>query len=247
MTVIDYRMVKFFAVLALATCAARADLLVVPNGNAGTNGNNGTIIPLAEGTTDVLFQWDLSGSQFSSVPVGSSITAIGFRLQAGQSTAPATDLTVGTFDLQLSTSLNSIGALSATQSDNIGPDAVTVLSGPLTIPANSLVGGAGPNPFFLIDFTTPYTYQGGDLLFSLHVANAAALDSITLDADEVDSVGDTVSNLSGAPPTEFFNYPVTEIQFGAGTSTPEPSSLLTLGSGMIFLAGCGLRAARRGR
>jgi PEP-CTERM motif-containing protein len=241
-------MVKFFAILAIATCAARADLLVVPNANAGANGNSGTIIPLSEGATDILFQWDLAGSQFSSVPVGSSITGIGFRLEAGQATAPAADVTVGTFDLQLSTSLNPIGGLSATQSNNIGSDAVTVLSGPLTIPADSLVGGAGPNPFFLIDFTTPYTYQGGDLLFSLHVANAAATGSFILDADMVDANGDTVANLSGAAKqTEFFNYPVTEIQFSGAASTPEPSSLLMLGSGMILLAGCGLRAARRGR
>lgn len=246
MTVIDYRMVKFFAVLTLAACAARADL-VVPNANAGTNGNGGTIIPMEEGATDVLFQWDLAGSQFSSLPVGSAITAIGFRLQGGQTTSPSADVTVGTFDLQLSTSLNPLGALSATQSDNIGPDAVTVLSGPLTIPANALVGGAGPNPFFLIHFTLPYFYRGGDLLFSLHVANAAAVDSFILDGDNVDSIGDTVANLSGAQQTEFFNYPVTEILFTSGVQAPEPSSLLTLGSGMIFLAGCGLRAARRGR
>ena len=240
-------MVKIFAVLAVAVCAARADLLVVPNANAGANGNSGTVIPLSEGATDVLFQWDLAGSQFSSVPVGSSITGIGFRLQGGQATAPPADVTIGTFDLQLSTSLNPIGALSATQPNNIGADAVTVLSGPLTLPANALVGGAGPNPFFLIDFTTPYTYEGGDLLFSLHVANAAAANSFILDADNVDSVGDTVANLPTPQQTEFFNYPVTEIQFSGGTSTPEPSSLLMLGSGMILLAGCGSRAARRGK
>lgn len=130
-------MMKIVAVLVMATCAAQAGLVVLPNSNAAANGNSGTVIPFAEGTQDVLFQWDIAGSQFGSVPVGSSITALGFRLAGTQSTLPSAPLTIGTFDLQLSTSLNPIGALSATEANNIGPDAVTVLSGPLVIPTNA--------------------------------------------------------------------------------------------------------------
>ena len=79
--------------------------------------------------------------------------------------------------------------------DNIGPDAVTVLSGPLSVTTDAFTGGAGPNPFYAFDFTTPYTYEGGDLLFTLNVANSGGL---VLDANSVDANGDTVGIVNGA-------------------------------------------------
>jgi hypothetical protein len=237
-------MIKTIGALFLTACAAHAGLVVLPNGDASANGNNFTVIPLGSGSTGWAFQWDISGSQMGSVPVGSSITAIGFRLEGSQGTGPASPETVGTFDLQLSTSLNALGSLSTTEANNIGSDAVTVLSGGLTIPTDAFTGGTGPNPFYLIDFTTPYTYEGGDLLFSLSVNNIVG--ALSLDANNVDANGDTVGAMGGgAGRSEFYNYPTTELEFTAGTSTPEPSSLLLLGAGLAFLAGRRLRVSQR--
>jgi hypothetical protein len=63
--------------------SAQANLLVAPNGNAGTNGNtiqfgifgNGSGVPAT-------FQWDFAASQLTSLE-GTTITGIGFRLPGG--------------------------------------------------------------------------------------------------------------------------------------------------------------------
>jgi len=229
--------------LLLGAGGAQASLLVLPNANAAIGGNVTTLALLGFGSDEVLFQWDIAGSQFGSVPVGSSITAIGFRLASGGTPGPPSPLNVGTFDLQLSTSLHPLGALSTNEASNIGPDAVTVLSGPLTIPANAFAGGPTPHPFYSINFSTAYTYEGGDLLFSLHSVNSGTLD---LDAHNVDSKGDTVGyrKSSGSSLAEFYNYPITQIQFSGATSAPEPGSMWMLGAGLVLLVGRRLRGNR---
>jgi hypothetical protein len=236
-------MVKTLLAFFVVACAMNADTLVVlPNGNAGTNGNSDTFVPLGE-TSEWIFQWQFSSSQLGSVPVGSSIDAIGFRLPSGES-APSSAVTLSTFDLELSPAARALGSLSTNEASNIGPGGVNVLSGRLTIPVGSFVAGSGPNPFYLINFTTPYTYTGGDLLFSLDTRSSV---SFSVDANVVNSIGDTAGNPGGPGTTlraEFYNYPITEIQFSAGvTSTPEPASVLALAT-VLILVGWRFRVSR---
>jgi hypothetical protein len=214
--------------------SARADIFdVAPNANASMNGNGAQFF-VFDTDSPITFQWDIAASQLTSL-VGLDITALGFRLPGGASTVGST-INFPSFDLELSSSLNPLGSLSSTPASNVAANAVTVYNAPLTIPANSLIGGPGPNPFYLIEFTTPFLYTGGDLLMTLQRTGETA---VGVDANSVDSLGDTVGCSGGTCFAQFYNYPITE--FEATSAVPETSSVFLMGTVAL---GC-LAALRR--
>lgn len=223
---------------------AEADLYVVaPNANTSVSGDlNQNVIFGSPGP--VTFQWDVAASQLTSL-VGTTITGIGFRLPANAPTWSA-DSYLQEFDLELSGSANPIGSLSSTQASNIGANATTVYDNSLDIPANSLVGGSSPNPFYVINFTTPYAYAGGDLLLTL---NSEGGNGPPVDANNIYApfgpypftYGDTSATLNGYSAAEFYSFPITEFQYT--TLTPEPGYLVLLGV-MMALLFVGIRRRR---
>jgi hypothetical protein len=238
------RLSKLVLILtALFPSIARADLIVLPNANTATSGNGNTLFPL--GLTEATFQWVYSSSQLTSI-VGDNITSIGFRLPAGASTV-ASATTFAQWNLVLSPSVNPPGSLSPFFPFNVGPGSTNVLSGPLTIPANSLVGGAGPNPFYDITFTTPYRYTGGDLLFTLTYLLGSST-TLAVDANTLpNSVTDTVSaGTFGAMEGTHggSSSPITQLDFTPAV-VPEPSSLVLFALGGFTVAGWRWRKARR--
>jgi hypothetical protein len=221
--------------------------LVLPVGNASVEGPALLTGPLAN--SDLTFQWVFSESLVADVPVGSTFTAIGFRLDAGQASGPGIEHVFSMWDLQLSGSLNSPGTLDPVFANNIAPDAVTVRSGPYTLPVNAFTGGAGPNEFFFLSFTTPYVYAGGDLLITLRQNGISGLPFLSLDAvplSDLTGLADSVRG-SGADAqsgmAQFSNVPVTALQY---TAIPEPSSaLLFIAALPLFVAGARYRLLRR--
>lgn len=218
--------------------AQASTAFVVPNANASANGNAGQNLLFGEGfngSGTYNFQWELAASQLTSM-VGEPITAIGFRLVGGDATLAAPN-DIGFFSLELSPAVNPIGSLSTTYSNNIGIGGVTVYSAPLDL--GTVTGGVGPNPFFLISFSVPYTYTGGDLVMTAAITGET--DDLEVDANSIgDGLGDTVSAQNGPPQAEFYSYPITEFQV-----IPELSTSLTLPGGMFLIGAVGLSKACR--
>jgi hypothetical protein len=234
-----FRTILLFSTLWAGPAAlARADFVVVPNAYANVQGTIGvgTILRDQPRTLQVVY----SASQFASVPLGSRITAVAFRLEAGQATYPPTDRHYDGYSIQLSQSLNAPGSLSGTFAENIGADVVTVRSGPLDIAPLSINGGPGINPFdFVLSFTTPYIYEGGDLLMTLRESgngvdfefvDAVANDSI---GQAIAAIGDTATDNSSL---NIDSYPIAQFTYTGG-SVPEPSSYVLLCAGVIGLLG----------
>jgi hypothetical protein len=234
------RLCRVLTLLGLFAFSMAASIIVAPNANSTVEGNDATVaITLGNVST---FQWAFAASQFTGVPVGSRFTAIGFRGDASSPNQPAAGLNLSQWNLQLSASLNSVGSLSDTPASNIGPDAVTVHSGALSIPAGQFTGGAGPNAFSFIPFTQPYTYSGGDLLLTLQVSTG---DSISLDAVSVGGVTDSIGVTPDGTAAHFFNVPVTALQYDAGapTGVPEPATFAITGGVLLGLFAMRLRKA----
>ena len=111
------------------------------------------------------FQQIIAPSLISGIPVGSSITGLGFRVVTGAAALPAQ--VVPNYQIWLSQSARIPGQMSTTFAQNRGSDFTLVRGGSLTITENMFPGGVGLNAFGMISFATPYVYQGGSLLVEI--------------------------------------------------------------------------------
>jgi hypothetical protein len=216
---------------------AKASTIVAPNIYTTTEAPSDTVGIFRGGNSPLTFQWVLPASDFSTVPIGSLMTAIGFRLDARLANLPISPINIAQWNLQLSKSTSASLILSSTFASNIGPDVVTVRSGPLTIPALAFGSSSVPNPFYDILFATPYVYKGGNLLITLrHTSHSGEQSLITNDADAVSGGRGQSNGSSGFTSTtgitDFYNFPVTQFTF-----VPEPASLLLAASGVAPIIG----------
>jgi hypothetical protein len=238
------------AVLALLLpSAASASVIVAPNANTATPGNSQQFGVLDTG--NVTFQFAYDASQFSGVAVGSTLKGIEFRLPAGAATLNSA-LAYSSYSIEVATAAVPVGSLSSTFASNESADNTVVRSGALTIPANSLIGGAGPNPFYEINFTTPFVYNGGSLVVTLRHSDpglSVSVDANTLGA--IAGIGNTVANFGSNTATtgtaNFFNAPVAGFDFSPPVAAPEPSSLVLAASSLLLLPALAVVKLRRRR
>jgi len=220
----------FICPIPTAHCAA----LIIPVIGEGDTGNN-TAVRNLERTLQIAYSSSLLGDLLP----GSYITGLSFRLNSPYPSWPDTELTWGSYDIQLSTSLNAPGFLNPTFDLNIGPDVTTVRTGPLTVASLSYSGGSSPNAFGPeISFLSPYTYAGGDLLITIrHTGNGVAtqfMDSQSSAAGAHQAHYAPSYTASVADQTDPINTPVVKFSYSA---VPEPSTyalLLMTGAGALW-------------
>lgn len=176
----------------LLTATATAQLeVVVPNANTNQSGNVDNRWPLAPNTSETVgrYQQVHAASELTAL-IGRPITSVAFRLDEFDADVPTpgdyANLRVG-----LSTSNNPPDGLNSDYVSNVGADEITVFDAPYTLP--TLTGNTTSNPFDLVvEFTTPFDYTGGDLLFDIEIAYATQA-VFFLDAEF--TVNDSVSRL----------------------------------------------------
>lgn len=159
------------AAVALMAPIARADETVVPLTLSGADGSGGLSTPLTSGPRTI--QWIISRTQLAGVPVGSVITGMSYRVDAGGAAWPVNPVTFSQYDISIGSSLKPPASASLTFAANAGPDTIVARSGPITFAAGALPAGS-PAPFgVFVAFANRFVYTGGDLCITLrHAGNA---------------------------------------------------------------------------
>jgi hypothetical protein len=221
--------------------AAFGNIIVAPNANTNVSGNNQQFGVLDTPTDNVTFQFAYDASQFAGIANGSVLHGIGFRLPGGASTF-ASPLVYSSMSIEVATAAVGVGSLTTTFASNEGADNTVVRSGALTIPANSFVGGASPNPFFEIAFTTPFVYHGGSLVITVRHTDPGpsfSVDANSIPAGVPATIGNTVANFSSNTATTadsagagFYNVPIASFDFTTA-SVPEPAPLVLAAASLL--------------
>ena len=224
---------------------AHAAEIVAPNAYADTAGYEYQSSIFGNGSTaDVSFQEGFDASQFAGLAKGTTITGIGYRLPSNLG-GNADAIDYADFTVRIGTSTVPIASLGLDKAANEGADTIVARTGAFTLPANALTNtGAATNPFLTINFATPYTYNGGDLLLTTSYSVQGAVPIIGVDA--IDPFG-VVNTIGGNDPaflrSHTFNAPVVMFSYAAG-AVPEPQSWALMVVGFA-VTGAALRSRKR--
>jgi hypothetical protein len=214
-----------------------AATIVIPAGLAGVEGTSDTS-PLGQDGSG-RFQQVFGASLLGGLAVGDVINGLTFRV-IGLADDGVPAQIVPEYEIRLSQSVNAPGSLSMTFANNRGADEVIVRSGQLIINAGDFPAtpNPGPEPFgTFIAFTTPYTYQGGNLLLEIAYSGFAIGRG---SSEEINNAaGQQIFTFQQANPSQAtadFSETgvfVTALNVNA-SNVPEP------GTWVLFLAGAGL-------
>ena len=156
-----------YSVYWLAGGPVHAQLIVVPNANATTEGNGRLSTSPFNSTVSTRYQNIIAASQFSGITGPSFITQIAFRPDSTQATTFSN--TFSNVQINLSTTSQTVAGLSPTFADNVGLNDQIVYSGALTLATTNQSLGATKAFDIVINLQTPFLYNpaGGNLLLDI--------------------------------------------------------------------------------
>jgi hypothetical protein len=233
-----------------AAAAFGSGVLVIPGGDASTEGNSSNGLPFNISGISIAserYQQVYGSSAFPDNLI--LITGIDFRPDATFGSAFSN--TIPSIQIDLSTTPSAVDALSLTFANNVGVDDVSVFpDGPLSLSSADTGPIGGPEAFDIhIQFTTPFLYDpvSGNLLLDVRVFDGASttqFDAANSGSDAVSRVY-TIGNGVGSATANGADSIglVTQFDFSDPTSVPEPSSALLCGAGLA--AALALRRSRR--
>jgi hypothetical protein len=144
--------------LGSLTISAQAQTIIAPNTLATTEGN--ALINTAPFNNISRYQQIYNASEFASLSGPAFITQIAFRPDASQTTAFSR--TFFSFQINLSTTSQTVSGLSPIFADNVGADNTTVQNGALTLTTANILGPGTAKQFdLLINLTAPFLYDPG--------------------------------------------------------------------------------------
>ncbi len=228
----------------LTATAVHAQSVVVPGGNAGTEGNQNNLIPFSFNNNR--YQQVYGASAFAGVPAGGAyLTQIAFRPDAEFGAAFASILPSVRIDLAVT--MAAVDGLSTTFASNLTSGSTIVyggVSGAALALSSAFTGPAGgPKAFdIIITFTTPFFYDPalGNLL--LDVRNFGGGTTTLFDAQSMlnDSIS-RVGTFGGGVGSATGNFAdslglVTKFTYApaAAPENAESALLLGLGAGALF-------------
>jgi hypothetical protein len=235
-----------------AVAAFGSNVLVVPGGDATTEGNSSNGLPFnitGIGETSERYQQVYGSSAFGDSSI--LITGIDFRPDAAFGSAFSN--TIPSIQIDLSTTPSAVDALSLTFANNVGADDVTVFpDGALSLSSADSGPAGGPEAFDIhIQFTTPFLYdpESGNLLLDVRVFDGASttqFDAANSKTDAVSRVYTIGSGVDSATANGADSIGlVTQFDFSDPLSVPEPSTTLLSGAGLA--AAFAFRRLRRSR
>src|SRR4030095_11635174 len=149
-------------------------------------------------------------------------------------------LTIGGYQISLSTTNAGVDGLSTTFANNVGADVSTVFNGALSLSSSFTVPADGPKDFdILITLTTPFFYNPslGNLLLDVRNfggGTTTQFDSQSAVSDSISRVftNSTVGGVNGVnSPTGVTNTEGLVTKFTT-SAIPEPGSLVLLSAGL---------------
>lgn len=222
---------------------ANADV-IVPNSFASTAGGAQSTVVFQ--STARTYQGQVASSQLAGLNVGDLITGMTFRYTS-TNTSGSLAASWNNFDIKLAQATNSVANMVSTFASNM-VNPTQVRSGALSLPAGAYPGGAtglNANPFgYVINFSNPYVYQGGDLVWQINHDAMTFGSTINLDAVNTSNIGAGYGTLfrafqattDTATTGSATNFAVTQFITSVPVSAaPEPGTLI-LGS---LAAACG--------
>lgn len=194
---------------------------------------------LANNTNTGQMQIAASDLVAQGLQAGNLLTGVRARLNG--ITTMIGDRTSSDFEITLAQAAFDLANMSTTFATNM-IDPVLVRDGPLTIYDELMPESGVPRAFGqLISFDTPYTYQGGDLIFMFRKRGFSDFTSVDGETTDSSIVRNLNSSGFGATSGNFqTSFPV--LQFELTSSAPEPSRALLLLAGTLGVA---LRRRRR--
>ncbi|MGH7244795.1 MAG: hypothetical protein ACREJD_15385 [Phycisphaerales bacterium] len=154
--------------------------VMTPNSLAAAEGSSAWSLPFI---SNYSVQTIIPASQLRTVTVGSAITGFSLRADGFNGVGiPATATNLSQFDVSIAPAAHAPLAISTIFASNIGPGAVMVRSGPMTVPANAYpaLGAPSQNAWY-VPFTRAYVYTGGDLCVTFRGQGPLTADSFYLD------------------------------------------------------------------
>ena len=236
------RSILLAALFVSGGSATAATLSLLPGATGGTN----TVLRDQPRT----YQMQFSSALLGTMAPGSVISGISFRLNDGATSAfPASSITWSDYEITLAQAANPITSFSTTFAANMSSP-VLVRDGALTLGAGFFPDSPGsPNAFSAaINFDTPYTYAGGDLVLLIaHTGNGTATEfaASTPSDPTAGYAAITAFSFNAATAGGGTSVTSTQFHFSAPAAVPEPgSSMVSL---LVGAAAMGLVGRRQRR
>jgi len=218
--------------IVAAVCApAMADEARVPSSGNGAELPSNQEGPIG-GTTARHFMMVLDARAMQGIPVGSRLTGLRFRLDAGIAVAwPPANVSFADYELRLSAAATTSATMSTTYASNVSGAQTLVKDGGFAISASSYPASPAPRAFGpLIQFDAGYVYNGGALCLDFNHTGTGSLVSGSMDASNSPST-DFVRGLYApdrvAASGSLTTCPIVEFEYVPPTNTVVPASLVS--------------------